>query len=355
MAPLEEVFSGRRVLVTGDTGFKGSWLAFWLHRMGAEVFGLALPPEGDRSHFATLGLDTLVDHVDGDIRDAAVVGRTFADARPEIVFHLAAQAILRRGYADPKRTFDTNVGGTVNLLEAVRTTPGVGAAVFITSDKCYRNKEWVWGYRENDELGGGDPYGASKAAAEIAFGAYRQSFFADGAPGVATARAGNVIGGGDWAEDRIVPDCMRCLERGDPIVLRNPQATRPWQHVLEPLHGYLTLAARLWHQPGAYAGSWNFGPPAATRSTVLQLVEEIVARWGSGEIRIDPPPDAPHEATLLRLDTDKAEQALGWRARWNLDRTLDEVVAWYRSVLGGAPPREVSVAQIDAYGATAAA
>lgn len=344
-------FKGRQVLITGDTGFKGSWLAFWLARLGAEVHGLALPPEGEAPLFTALGLDSRISHTDQDIRDLDGVLKVFDRAAPEVVFHLAAQALVRRSYEDPKTTFDTNLGGSVNLLEAVRRTPSVRALVYITSDKCYRNKEWVWGYRESDELGGHDPYSASKAAAEIAFSSYRDSFLAQ-RPGLAaaSARAGNVVGGGDRAADRIVPDCIRALERGAPIVLRNPDATRPWQHVLEPLSGYLTLAARMQTDAASVDGSWNFGPDIGTAScTVGTLAGRIAEYWGGGDIRVERPDDAPHEARLLFLNTDKARIDLDWRPAWDLERTLAETVGWYRAVHDGADPAEVTGAQIDAY------
>ncbi len=345
-----DLFRGKRVVVTGDTGFKGSWLALWLHDLGAEVTGLALPPEEEQAHFNQLGLAKLIDHVDGDIRDLETVNRVFAKAKPEIVFHLAAQALVRRSYDDPKTTFDTNLGGSVNILEAVRSAPSVRALVYITSDKCYLNKEVTRGYREDDELGGRDPYSASKAAAEQAFAAYRASFFGGSdSPGLASTRAGNVIGGGDWSADRIVPDCIRALAQGHDIVLRNPAATRPWQHVLDPLSGYLLLAANLYHDPGSSPGSWNFGPGAEVAMSVGDLAEQIVALWGSGRIRIETPADLPHEATLLHLDIGKAERELGWHPTWPLDRTVSETVEWYKQVGGGHPAIDMSRAQIKAF------
>ncbi|ARJ68150.1 CDP-glucose 4,6-dehydratase [Magnetospirillum sp. ME-1] len=341
---------GRRVLLTGDTGFKGSWLALWLKELGAEVTGIALAPEHADGHYRSAGLESLYPHIDHDIRDGEGLAALVAEARPEVVFHLAAQALVRRSYDDPKTTFDTNVGGSVNVLEAIRRTPSVRAAVYITSDKCYRNKEWVWGYRESDELGGHDPYSASKAAAELVVSSYADSFFArrDGF-GIASVRAGNVIGGGDWAQDRIVPDCMRALRDKRPIVLRNPDATRPWQHVLEPLGGYLTLACRLLDEPKRFPGGWNFGPHVASACSVGELVERIVAAWGSGEIRIERDPNAPHECNLLHLNTDKAALELGWHPRWAIDQTVRRTVEWYAATLGGADPRETSLAQIRAY------
>jgi CDP-glucose 4,6-dehydratase len=338
------------VLVTGDTGFKGSWLTLWLAEAGAEVYGYALPPEREADHFNALSLSNRIVHQNGDIRDRAGLGGFFERAQPEYVFHLAAQALVRRSYRDPKYTFDTNVGGSVNLLECVRETPSVKALVYITSDKCYRNKEWIWGYRENDELGGHDPYSASKAAAEHVFSAYADSFFRSRADfGYATVRAGNVIGGGDWSEDRIVPDCVRALRDGEAIVLRKPQSTRPWQHVLEPLGGYLTLAAALAQNPTRYSGAWNFGPEGEAARSVLDLTQAIVSRWGSGKIEVQAATDDPHEASLLHLNCDKAHQVLGWYPRWSFERTVAETVAWYRAVLSGQSVSKVSGDQIKTY------
>jgi len=345
-----EVFRGRRVLITGDTGFKGSWLALWLSRIGAEVWGFALPPEGERPHFTLLGLADRITHRDGDIRNRDDVAAVVRDCEPEIVFHLAAQSLVKKSYADPKLTFDTNFGGGVNLLDVLRDAPSVKALVFITSDKCYLNKEWDWGYRESDELGGLDPYSASKAATELAFKSYAASFLdSNQSLGSATTRAGNVIGGGDWAADRIVPDCIRALETGAAIRIRMPHATRPWQYVLEPLSGYLCLAARLLEDPLRYRGAWNFGPGEDAVRTVHQLTEQLVEHWGSGEIIVDTPPDQAYEATLLHLSIDKARNRLGWRPQWSVDRAVEECAIWYKSVLDGADAFDVSTRQIDAY------
>ena len=350
MVKMVTSFRGKRVLVTGDTGFKGSWLALWLAEAGAEVWGYALPPERDNDHFNLLALRNRIHHQDGDIRDRERLGVVFRNAQPEFVFHLAAQALVRRSYCDPKGTFDTNVGGSVNLLECVRETPAVKSLVYITSDKCYRNKEWIWGYRENDELGGHDPYSASKAAAEMVFAAYGVSFFRSRSDlGYATVRAGNVIGGGDWSVDRIVPDCVRALRDGAPIILRKPQSTRPWQHVLEPLGGYLTLAVALVQNPTKYSGSWNFGPEGDAARSVLGLAEAIVDRWGSGTIEVRTSADDPHEAGLLHLNCDKAHQVLGWNPRWNFERTVTETMDWYRAVLSGESVSKISGEQIEKY------
>jgi CDP-glucose 4,6-dehydratase len=345
-----EIFRGKRVLVTGDTGFKGSWLCLWLHQLGAQVYGYALPPESEGDHFNLLGLDNLIEHVTGDIRDLAAVKAAFDKFQPEVLFHLAAQPLVRFSYAEPKLTFDTNVAGSVNILEAARQCESLKALVYVTSDKCYRNNEWIWGYRENDELGGHDPYSASKAAAELVFSSYQDSFFhARPSFGAATVRAGNVIGGGDWAADRIVPDAIRALRNGKEIFLRNPNSTRPWQHVLEPLSGYLLVAARLLEEPKRFSGAWNFGPNAQSIRTVKDLAEMIVADWGSGRVEIAPQQNAPHEANLLHLNCDKAHQLLHWQPKWEVARAIGETVAWYRGVHQGQNALEISSKQISDY------
>lgn len=343
------LFRGKRVLITGHTGFKGSWLSLWLHELGAEVAGFALPSQ-ENDHFTLLGLEGLIHHVTGDIRNLAALRLLFDDFRPEIVFHLAAQSLVRLSYDEPKMTFDTNVAGSVNVLEAVRTTESVRCLVYVTSDKCYRNKEWLWGYRENDELGGHDPYSASKAAAEVVFSSYVDSFFRMRERlGAASVRAGNVIGGGDWALDRIVPDCIRHLQRKEPILVRNPVATRPWQHVLEPLSGYLLTAVQLLEEPKRYSGPWNFGPAGESIRTVKELAERVVGFWGEGCVEVVPQSDAPHEATLLHLNCDKANYLLHWQPRWDFDTAVAETVQWYREVSEGAAVLDVSRRQIYNY------
>ena len=345
-----KVFRGKRVLITGDTGFKGSWLSLWLRELGAEVWGYALPPESDQDHFSLIRLDRMIHHVDGDIRDAEQFNKALGEARPEFLFHLAAQSLVRPSYQNPKLTFDTNVGGSVNILEGVRTTPSLRVLIYVTSDKCYRNQEWVWGYRETDELGGKDPYSASKAAAEVVFAAYTNSFFnARTDLGSASVRAGNVIGGGDWAEDRIIPDCVKALREGAPIMLRNPESTRPWQHVLDCLSGYLLLAARLAAVPKKYSGSWNFGPRAESMQTTRELATRVIAHWGRGEITMQNPGPAVHEASLLRLNCDKAHTLLHWRPHWDFEQTVQETVRWYKQVTEGIAPLKASQEQIQKY------
>ena len=343
-------FSGKRLLVTGDTGFKGAWLCLCLKDLGADVVGFALPPEHPHDLYPVIGLEKLIHHVEGDIRDEAPLRRVFDQFQPEVLFHLAAQALVRRSYREPKLTFDTNVGGSVNVLEAVRATPSVRAVVYVTSDKCYQNREWVWGYRENDELGGRDPYSASKAAAEMVMTGYWQSFLADRPGlGVASVRSGNVLGGGDWAEDRLVPDIIRDLRAQRPVILRHPEGTRPWQHVLEPLSGYLLLAARLSESPKEFSGAWNFGPSGEGLRSVRHLAEKIIAGWGTGTIRVESQADAPHEAGMLHLNCDKARRLLGWRPRWNFARTVAETVHWYKAHHQGTPPLELCRSQIRDY------
>jgi CDP-glucose 4,6-dehydratase len=346
-----ERFRGERVLVTGDTGFKGSWLSLWLSELGARVTGYALPPESDEGLFGRANLGRRVRHVDGDVRDLGRISALVAEEKPAFVFHLAAQALVRRSYADPQGTIDTNVIGSVNLLEAVRREPSVRALVYVTSDKCYRNKEWVWGYRESDELGGGDPYSASKAAAEVVFSAYQESYFARRPGfGAASVRAGNVIGGGDWSEHRIVPDVVRALRAGEPVVLRNPGATRPWQHVLDPLYGYLRLALALADDPAAHAGAWNFGPDDRSVRTVDDVARLAVEAWGGGRVEHRAEQGAPHESTLLQLSVDKARARLGWRAKYDFTTAVRETVGWYREAHDGADVLELSCRQIADHG-----
>lgn len=346
-----EIFRGKRVLVTGHTGFKGSWLALLLNSLGAEVMGYALPPECVDGHFELLGLEKQIRHVNGDVRDLDLMRREVLAFMPEIVFHLAAQALVYPSYDDPKTTFDVNVGGSVNLLEIVRTCESVRALVLITSDKCYENREWIWGYRESDVMGGHDPYSASKGSAELVFSSYLRSFFANRPDfGAATARAGNVIGGGDWASNRIIPDCIRALQYGESISVRSPNATRPWQHVLEPISGYLKLASSLYEQGHVFDGSWNFGPQVGDVRTVLDVAEAIAAQFDDVQVVVDEPLNMPHEASLLQLNSDKARQLLRWGTRWNFDQTMVATGGWYKAVLVDRRPAEaVSREQISQY------
>jgi CDP-glucose 4,6-dehydratase len=343
------VFANARVLVTGHTGFKGPWLCMVLRELGADVMGYALPAE-EGSLFAVLGLGQQMRHVEADIRDPQRLIDTVAQFAPQFVFHLAAQTLVGVSYDTPRETFEANVQGSVNLLEAVRLCPSVRALVYVTSDKCYLNREWDWGYRENDRLGGHDPYSASKAAAEVVFAAYKASFF-DHRPelGAATARAGNVIGGGDWSRDRIVPDCIRAVQRGEPIVLRHPSSVRPWQHVLESLSGYLLLASRLIDDPAGYGGPWNFGPDDRDIRTVEHLARTVTELWGSGSVKHHAADPLRHETRLLQLNCDKARRRLGWTPAWAFDRAITETVGWYRDVHSGASAHDVTLRQVRDY------
>lgn len=345
-------FRSCRVLVTGHTGFKGSWLCEWLLEMGAEVHGLALASDTQPALFNVLGLaHRLVGHHLVDIRDAQAVTATVAAIRPEVVFHLAAQPLVRLSYREPVATWATNVQGTVHLLEAVRATSGVRACVVVTSDKCYENREQVWGYRENDAMGGYDPYSASKGATELAVASWRRAFFHGPAScRLASGRAGNVIGGGDWSADRIVVDFVASITAGLPLRLRQPKATRPWQHVLEPLSGYLHLAARLLGVGGEqFADGWNFGPADTSVTTVEHLARCLVAKWGAGTVEVPDSIGEPHEACLLKLDVSKARAQLGWHGLWDVERTVGETVSWYRAHLTGADMGTFTRQQIAAY------
>jgi CDP-glucose 4,6-dehydratase len=350
-------FRHKTVWLSGHTGFKGAWLAHWLLELGAQVHGFALPPPTRPALFDQLGLAERLHHEIGDVRDAAAVKRSLQAAQPDYVFHLAAQALVRTSYEQPVETFATNVLGTVHVLDALRALSKPCAAVFVTSDKCYENREWLYGYREGDPLGGHDPYSSSKAAAEIAISAWRRSFF-DGHPvRIASARAGNVIGGGDWAADRIVPDCVRALQQHQPIPVRNPTATRPWQHVLEPLSGYLWLAAALANptltgtRPELLASAFNFGPTHDANRTVQELVVEVLKHWpGRWEDKSDPA--AVHEARLLQLATDKARALLGWSPVWDFVTAVEQTVNWYRQAGRASDPvalQKLTTAQIEAY------
>lgn len=353
-------FRGRKVWLSGHTGFKGSWLASWLLELGAEVHGFALEPATQPSLFEQLGLARKLEHQIGDVRDREAVARSIRAAAPDFVFHLAAQPLVRASYDTPVETYATNVMGTVHVLDALRAAAKPCAAVFVTTDKCYENREWLHAYREEDPLGGHDPYSSSKAAAEIAIASYRRSFFSSSPVKIASARAGNVVGGGDWAADRIVPDSMRALAAGEAIPVRNKRSTRPWQHVLEPLSGYLSLAAQLYAEPGRgeLASAFNFGPPLTSNQPVEKLVDEILKHW-PGKWIDSSDAAAVHEARLLNLATDKALHLLGWSPVWPFDATIRETVAWYRSVAGeGAKSRTdasaLTRAQIESYGAAAA-
>ncbi len=330
-----DFWRGRSVMVTGHTGFKGGWLVAWLLDMGARVTGLGLAPDTESSFFERCGLASRMASSIGDIRDSTVVRNAIDAAQPEIIFHLAAQSLVRRSYGHPLETFAVNVMGTAHVLDAVRFAPAVRAVVIITSDKCYENREWLWGYREHEPMGGHDPYSASKGCAELVAAAYRNSYFAtDASPvGVATARAGNVIGGGDWAVDRLVPDAVRALASGAVLTVRNPRAVRPWQHVLEPVAGYLMLAERLYAEGSRWAGAWNFGPSDDAAAPVSVVAELMIKHWGKGRWQHLAEADAPHEAHYLRLDCAKARALLGWQPALALEEAIAMTVEWYRAAL----------------------
>lgn len=348
---------GKRVFLTGHTGFKGSWLALWLHRLGATVYGYSLPPPTEPSNYVLSNVrSVLVGETIGDVRDRGLMRDALAAFQPEVVFHLAAQPLVRDSYAQPFETFEVNVMGTASVLDAVRELKRPCAVVCITTDKCYENREQVWGYRECDPMGGHDPYSASKGAAEILIASYRRSFFNPSAIGqhgvqLASARAGNVIGGGDWARDRIVTDMVAALVAGRPVPVRNPHAIRPWQHVLEPLSGYLALAsAMLTNADPKWSEGWNFGPFSGTELPVGKLADAFVQAWGNGEWVDQSSPGQPHEASILRLSIEKAGWQLGWHPSWNCVKMVEKTARWYRSVLcEGADARKACEADIEAY------
>lgn len=347
-------WSGKRVFLTGHTGFKGSWLALWLQQLGAHVTGYALDAPTNPSLFEAARVGAGMHSLYGDVRDLGALLRAMRVAQPEIVIHMAAQSLVRLSYETPVETYATNVMGTVHLLEAVRQTPGVKAVVNITTDKCYENREWAWGYRENEPMGGFDPYSNSKGCSELVSAAYRSSYFnpthyAQHGIALATARAGNVIGGGDWAKDRLVPDILASFEAGKQVPIRNPHATRPWQHVLEPLRGYLTLAEHLYTDGPTFAEGWNFGPHGDDAEPVEWIVKELAQRWGQGASWKVDAGEHPHEASYLKLDISKAAQRLHWHPAMRLDQALGLIVDWARAKQSGADMHTVTLAQIAAY------
>jgi CDP-glucose 4,6-dehydratase len=347
-------WQGRRVFLTGHTGFKGSWMALWLAELGATVCGYSLEPPSTPNLFEVARVGERVRHIVGDVCDLPQLRAAMQEFAPDVVFHLAAQSLVRRSYAEPALTYETNVMGTVNVLESIRHTPSVKAAVLITTDKCYENREWHWGYRERDRLGGHDPYSNSKACAELVSAAYRDSFFppdqlAKHGVAVATARAGNVIGGGDWAEDRLIPDLIRGFVSEERVRIRNPHAIRPWQHVLEPVRGYIQLAERLLAGDKTFASAWNFGPGEEDARSVEWIVQEVAKQWSPEASWIVDDGPHPHEATYLKLDCARAHDLLGWQPALGLDGALELVVEWYKQWQAGSDMQQITVDQIAAY------
>lgn len=349
----EKFWYGKRVLVTGHTGFKGSWLCLWLLELGANLAGYALPPSAERCNYVLCDLKQHLRDNQGDIADFMGLEKVFQEFRPEIVFHLAAQPLVRRSYREPRLTYETNVMGTLNVLEAARRAGSVRSTVIITTDKCYENREISRGYREEDPMGGYDPYSSSKGCAELLTASYRRSFCCYGGTGesemaVASARAGNVIGGGDWSPDRLIPDCIRAIEGNRPVRLRNPKAVRPWQFVLEPLSGYIMLAEKLWTEPGIYVGGWNFGPDSKQMACVDGMARALVKAYGTGTVESQEDSKGPHEDQILLLDSTKARERLGWHPRLSLAETLEWTAEWYRDYRREAP-MEICRRQMDAF------
>lgn len=345
---------GKRVFITGHTGFKGSWLSLWLTSLGAEICGYALDPKTDPAMFTVGSVASILNDVRGDIRDHARLQHAIIDFAPEVVFHLAAQALVRQSYIDPLGTYETNVMGTAHVMEAIRNTPSVRAVVCITTDKCYENQEWPWPYRETDPLGGHDPYASSKACAEIVAGAYRNSYFTpdreqDHRVALATARAGNVIGGGDWSSDRLIPDLIRGFKSKQPVLIRRPKAIRPWQHVLEPLRGYIMLAEGLLAKPSQFATSFNFGPSEGDAWPVERIATKVTEMWGEGAAWVQDTVPGPHEAHFLRLDSSRARVELGWQPRLTIEVALEWTVDWYRAYQDGRNMRDETLAQISRF------
>ncbi|WP_341915010.1 CDP-glucose 4,6-dehydratase [Polaromonas sp. YR568] len=350
----DSFWRGRKVFLTGHTGFKGGWLCLWLQSLGAEITGFALEPPTSPSLFEVAGVAQGMTSIIGDIRDGAALSRAVKEARPEVVIHMAAQPLVRYSYDHPVETYSTNVMGTVHLLEAVRAAGTVRSVVVVTSDKCYENKEWVWGYRENEPMGGYDPYSNSKGCSELVVSSYRASYFnpatyAKHGVAVATARAGNVIGGGDWAADRLIPDMLRAMEAGRPVLIRSPHAIRPWQHVLEPLKGYLVLAEKLYEKGAEFAEGWNFGPHDVDAKPVEWIVGKMTEQWGDDASWVLDGQSSLHEAHFLKLDCSKAQSRLDWHPRWRIEQAIERIVVWHRAYLAGQNMRDIALGQIEGY------
>jgi CDP-glucose 4,6-dehydratase len=345
-------WKNKKVFLTGHTGFKGSWLSLWLASMGAKVTGYALAPNTIPNLFEVLLINSLIQksHI-ADIRHLATLQAVLSDAKPDVVIHMAAQPSVRYSYVNPVETFNTNIMGTVHVLESIRSVDSVRATVIVTTDKCYENKEWVWGYRENDSMGGYDPYSSSKGCVELVTSAYRQSYFSgpNSSNNIATVRAGNVIGGGDWTKDRLIPDAIKAFEGGLPLMIRNPLATRPWQHVLEPLSGYLMLAQALYEKGSSFASAWNFGPRDEDNRVVHEVIDLMISDWGDSARWEEEASDQPHEANLLKLDCSKACAELGWVPKWDLEMAMQNIIRWQKSFQAKENMQEVSLSQINQY------
>ncbi len=345
-----EFWNGKRVFLTGHTGFKGSWLSIWLNSMGAIVKGFSLTPNTSPSLFIEANIDDLIESEIGDIRDLNAISTSMKIFNPDVLIHMAAQPLVRLSYKEPVETYSTNVMGTVHVLEAARACANLKAIVSVTTDKCYENQEWPWGYRENEPMGGHDPYSSSKGCAELVTSAYRKSFFSsEDSPALASARAGNVIGGGDWAENRLIPDILRAFENSVPVIIRNPLSTRPWQHVLEPLSGYLMLAEALFEKGDLFAEAWNFGPNDQDCQPVDWILNKMTKTWGENASWKLDTDNNPHEAGFLKLDCSKVKSRLKWEPKWNLDFTLDLIVKWHQDWRSGKNTQKQCLQEIEAY------
>lgn len=341
-------WKGKRVYLTGHTGFKGSWLSLWLSEMGAVVKGYALSPPSTPNLFEVARISEKIESEIGDIRNFDKLKASMVQFNPDLLIHMAAQPLVRLSYKEPIETFDTNVMGTVKVLQAARNCSNLKSVISVTTDKCYENKEWEWGYRENEPMGGHDPYSSSKGCAELVTSAYRRSFLNEQGIGLASARAGNVIGGGDWADDRLIPDILRAFEKNRPVVIRNPLSTRPWQHVMEPLSGYLTLAEALYNNPSKYAEAWNFGPSDEDAKPVGWILNNMTEKWKGASWELDSQSN-PHEAEYLKLDISKAKMRLNWQPSWNLETTLDNIVNWHKNWLNKADMQNITISEINKF------
>tara|TARA_B110000003_G_scaffold276558_1_gene323874 strand:- start:11437 stop:12495 length:1059 start_codon:yes stop_codon:yes gene_type:complete len=339
----------KKVFITGHSGFKGSWMCLWLESMGADIAGYSLEPSSSPNLFSESDVGRNINNTFADIRDLSTLTNAISSFKPEIVIHMAAQPLVRKSYEDPIETFSTNIMGTVNLLDVIRHMDGVKAVVNVTTDKCYENKEWLWAYRENEPMGGHDPYSSSKACSELVTRAFTKSYYSSLTTALASARAGNVVGGGDWSNDRLIPDILLAFQEHRPVVIRNPKSTRPWQHVLEPIHGYLLLAEKLYNDGQQFSSAWNFGPKDEDSKSVEWILDEMVSRWGDEAEWVNDTNDNPHEANYLKLDISKASIKLGWEPKWDLHKTLSHIVSWHKDWLSGVPARELCIDQINEF------